>query len=265
MLSSSRSLILHSQATINLGNLWAYNKLTKGAAQQRQAFTKLMTSVSETLEFYAQDYPELVDELNRLRLDIRLVSKGVPITVPLDSASSHPVLTHEQGFSEQQYNAFTLLLRSAYKKVAMLCHPDRPGGSSELFKELTEAFETRDLTKITLMYTELSAGRNLYWQQSEQAVDHASTELARPQEQLKQLKSAPAFAIARYHVVGAFAQATKAMERQLKNEIVALLNELQYLTRNQNENECQSSTSEDLEQNQGSSQSESSEVETGAN
>ncbi len=262
--SSSNSLVLYSQATVNLGNLWAYTKLMGGAAQQRQAFTKLMATVTETLDMYAQDYPELIDELNRLRLDIRLVTKGVPVTAPLDSASAHPVLTHSPEYNEQQYNAFTHLLRSAYKKVAMLCHPDRPGGSAELFKELTEALETRDLSKITLMYTELSAGRNLYWQQSEQAVDHASTELARPQAQLKQLRSSPAFAIARYHVVGAFAQATRAMERHLKSEIVELLNELQYLTRNQNENECQSSTSEDLEQNQGSRQSES-EVEAGAN
>lgn len=230
-------LVSYGKATVNLANLYMFNLLMAGAERERTHLRSLQTQVFDIVNTYADKFPKYTEEVTRLRLEIRLETKGIPVTEAMDPAAARPPMLHDPQFNEQQYNAFTELLKKAYRKAAALAHSDR-GGNDEIFQEVKEAFKNRDLQALTAIFITLSAGRNLYWQQSDEGVEYASTEYERPKATRSLLQSSLVFAIARLHITGQAGKAMRAMEMHLCSEIQTLLTELQYL-RNKNENQNQ--------------------------
>lgn len=225
-------LVIQGRSYISLENLYVYRFLMDSAAKESKEYASLVKQVEIIVNSYADQLPELSEEVTRLKLEIRLATRGIPVTVPMDAATATPVLQSDPNFNEQQFNAHSEVLKKAYKKVAMLSHPDRQGGSVEAFNEVTEAYSRRDLSSLTEIYISLCKGRNLYWQQSTEGISYASTEFDRPRANLQLLKTNPIFTIARYHMAGKVHSAKQAMQRYLESEIVSLLTELSHLSRN---------------------------------
>lgn len=231
------SLILVDQK-IDLANLYVYNYLYSASKKEKAKTDKLIQYLDSVLAFYSKHHEKLCEERQRLRLEIRLITKGTPVTEPMDDLAESESITQYNQMTESQRIAFTELLKKAYKAVAMLCHPDREGGSVQVFQELEAAYADRDLTRINSMWLSLTKGRNLYWQSSEEGVDWASTELNRPMVTQEKLKSTPLYDIVRQHACGKVFKANALMHAYLKEEILKLMMELEHL-RNQNGNEIE--------------------------
>lgn len=221
-------IVLYKEASVNLANLWLYGLLKVGADKEKVRLRRLMDQVNSALSAQAKTLPDLENEVNRLKREIRLITKGTPVTEPLDPASMQPILKSDPNFNQQQYDAESVLLKQAYRLVAMLAHPDK-GGTQELFDEVRTAYLNRDLPTLTHLYLTLSKGRNLYWQQSDEGVEHMSNELERPRVITEKVKASPVYVIARLHIAGKAELAKELMEKYLKAEILSLLNELNYL------------------------------------
>lgn len=221
--------------TIDLPNLFVYNYLYNASKKEKEKTDKLIAYLDSVLSYYSTHHEKLCEERLRLRLEIRLITKGTPVTEPMtDLADSESIAAYNQ-MTESQRIAFTELLKKSYKAVAMLCHPDR-GGDPEVFKELEEAYRDRDLTRINSMWISLTRGRNLYWQSSEEGIEWASTELNRPMVTQEKLKSTPLYDIVRQHACGKIFKANALMHDYLKMEIFKLMKELDFL-RNPNGNQ----------------------------
>lgn len=238
---------------IHLENLFIYNTLMTAAKQEKEVYTSLVKRVDDLLDKYAKEYPDLLEEVARLKLEIRLHTKGTPTTEPMDAAAPAPVLRSDPNFSEQQYNAHSEALKRAYRKVATLAHPDR-GGTADAFKEVAQAYANRDLAHLTDIFIRLSKHGNLYWQQSEDGIYYASTELERPRAMMEKLKAQGTYAIARHHMTGAPWKAIWAMKEHLDNEIKTLQNELNYVkAENENRNRKENNSDIIIENESGAS------------
>lgn len=229
---------------IDLANLYVYNTLYKEGLAEKEKSKKLMQFIDRVLEIYSEYHEKLCSERRRLKLEIRLVTKGTPVTEPMSEIPE--TVQNYETLSESQRIAFTELLKKAYKKAASLCHPDK-GGDKDAFAELAEAYRHRDLVRVTAIYITLSRGRNLYWQASEEGIEWASTELNRPVVQQEKLKSTILYEIVRNHVSGRMLKANSLMSDYLVGEIRTLLTELDYL-RTQNGNQAKRSEEGEIEQ-----------------
>lgn len=228
-------IVLHSQATINLCNLYCYRLQMDGGKRAYARYKKTNKSVNDVLDRIANE-PEhelLSSEIKRLRLEIRMMTKGIPTTEPMTPVDERPVLRSDPFFNEQQYNTYTELLKRAFRKVAALAHPDK-GGDTDIFQQVLDAYEQRDLEFLTDIYIRLSTERNLYWQQSEAGLDHAISQMYRPSALEARMKAAPEFAVAQAYVQGNKLLANMLMALQLRDQIAALVKEINFL-RNQNE------------------------------
>jgi hypothetical protein len=193
-----------------------------------------MQFMDRVLEIYSEHHEKLCVERLRLKLEIRLITKGTPVTEPMSSIPE--TVENYDRLSESQRIAFTELLKKAYRAAAPLCHPDK-GGDTDVFAELSEAYRHRDLIRVTSIYITLSRGRNLYWQASEEGIEWASTELNRPTVQQEKLKSTILYDIVRNHVSGKVFKANNLMQEYLVGEIQILLNELDFLRTQNNGNQ----------------------------
>lgn len=84
--------------------------------------------------------PEEKRKLKELRARLRSLVQGIPLTEALDDdlgAETATVLS----------DAEQVLLRTAYRAAALLCHPDR-GGNAEDFVALNAAYKARDLRAV---------------------------------------------------------------------------------------------------------------------
>lgn len=199
-----------------------------GAASAQANYDALTNLVNDISDLYALRFSDLTEKIHDLKLQIRLITKGTPTTEALDSVSSEPSLRSDPAFNEQQYNAHSEMLKKAYRKVAPLTHPDL-GGDLETFKQVRSAYATRDLSRLINIYVTLAHASNLYWQQSEDGINYASTEFERFRVMTDRLKANPVFAIARYHMSGRAWLAERAMSDHLYSEIEKYSNELNYL------------------------------------
>jgi hypothetical protein len=224
------------EATINLANLWAFNTLRKESAKRKAEYLKLLEGMHLICEIYADKFPDILDKIKEIRLDIRLITRGTPVTEPMLDADE-PIFTDSH--SQQLYDAESALLKQAYKKAAQTTHPDRLGGNSDLFDLVNKAYKARDLAELTELYLFAVNKANLWWQQSTEAVLYATMEMERPRTQLNQLKATPLFKVSRYHTVGRFDLAEEAMQQHLLNEVSRLVGELNFLRSKQNGNKNQ--------------------------
>jgi hypothetical protein len=209
--------------------LWAYRRLRLLADTNRRRYEQAVAQVDRVLDKLAEEHcAEQLDKLDDLRRELRLLVKGTPLTEAITPADKEPILTHRPGFSQRQYDAETALLKNVYKKLAMMCHPDRPGGDREAWDEVEAAYAMRDINRLNAIYLTLVQGRNLYWQQSDGAY-HVSSEAERYNVEIERMKQTQPWKIARLYLSGAVNTAVDTLRLYLADQIAALLNEINYV------------------------------------
>ena len=214
---------------LNLGMIAAYNKLRSAAEKQRAYYNKVINQVNFVVGKLAEDFCEKeLDHIDELRRELRLITKGTPLTEALTPEDKEPLLTSNPGFSQRQYDAHTEVLKKAYRKLAMLCHPDREGGDQSVFQEVETAYAMRDLNRLNAIYLSIMQGRNLYWQQSE-GVYHVSSEYHRYGVELELLQQTAGWRATRLYLAGQVNSAVGIVQVYLRDKIAALINEINYV------------------------------------
>jgi hypothetical protein len=214
---------------LDLAMLAAYNKMRAAAEKQRTYYERVIKQVDHIVGRLANDYCEKeLLHIEDLQRELRLITKGTPLTEALSPDDKEPILTSTPGFSQRQYDAHTELLKKAYRKVAMLCHPDREGGDHSVFQEVEIAYKMRDLNRLNAIYLSILQGRNLYWQQSE-GVYHVSSEYHRYGVELELLQQTAGWRATRLYLAGQVNSAAEIVRVYLTDKVAALLNEINYV------------------------------------
>lgn len=213
---------------LDLGMIAAYRLIRARAEQARVKHVRLMKQIDHSLTKSVEPHEDLIAEMDRLKRELRLLTRGTPLTEALSPTEPQHIFKSDPLFNQRQHDAKTVLLVRAYRQLAMLCHPDRVGGDKQLFEEVKTAYNMRDLNRLTTIYLSIVEGRNLYWQQGEGAY-HYAVEAERYQVRMEMLRSQPEFIITRHYQSGQYSMAISFARDYLKGEIVALLNEINYL------------------------------------
>jgi hypothetical protein len=215
--------------------LAAYNKLRVAADKKREYYNRVIKQVDlivgRLAEAYCERELEIIEDLQR---ELRLITKGTPLTEALTPADREPILTSTPGFSQRQYDAHTEVLKRAYRKLAMLCHPDRDGGDQSVFQEVEVAYAMRDINRLNAIYLSIVQGRNLYWQQSE-GVYHVSSEYERYRVELELMQQTAGWRATRLYLAGQVNSAAEIVRIYLTDKIAALHCEINYIINQGNE------------------------------
>jgi hypothetical protein len=250
-------LVLYTEARIDIANLWLHSILMTSFRTEKPKVRKLIDQLNTLLTMYQKRFPDLIDKKTELQLEIRLLTRGTPVTEPMSVADCNAIgLDAAQGLSEQQKVAIGEILKKAYRKCAMICHPDR-GGDLEDFQELKEAYAAYDLQRITELYLLLSKKRNLFWQSTDEGVEFASTQLNRTQVQMAGMRASPQYRVVQYHIAGWPDRAQDSMRSILLSQIQTLMNELNYLRNNHGQGTKERNESIQIEGHQEESQGDS--------
>jgi hypothetical protein len=214
---------------LDIAMLAAYRKVRAAADKQREYYNRTVKQIDHIVNKLADEHCvaecERIDELQR---ELRLITKGVPLTEALTTDDKNPLLSTTPGFSQRQYDAHTQVLKNAYRKLAMLCHPDREGGDRQLWGEVEAAYGMRDIKRLNAIYLSIVQGRNLYWQQGE-GVYHVSSELERYRVELEMMKQTAGWRASRWFLAGAVNTAVEVVRAFMLERIAALLNEINYI------------------------------------
>jgi|SRR6478736_242280 len=208
--------------------LAAYRKLRMASDVQRLRYQKTVDQTNRIVDRLATEFCEVeLNEIERLRRELRLLVKGTPLIEELTPADKEPLLRSDPGFSQTQYDAHTAVLKRVYRKLAQKLHPDK-GGDRTVWDEVEVAFGMRDLNRLNAIWFSIIEGRNLYWQQSD-GVYHVSSEYHRYGVELELLKQTPGWRAARLHIAGSVNTAVDIVRLFLADKIAALLNEINYV------------------------------------
>jgi hypothetical protein len=212
---------------LDLAMLAAYRKVTGLARIARRHHDQLLQQIETILNRVADEYCTLeLEELERLKRELRLITKGTPLTEALTPEDKDPLLRHDPNFSQAQYDAETVLLKGIYRKLAMLAHPDR-GGDRTAWDEVEVAYNMRDVPRLNAIWFSIVEGRNLYWQQSS-GVYHSSNELQRYRVNIEKLKQTEGWRAARLYMANEVNSAVDVVRLHLADRIAALMNEINY-------------------------------------
>lgn len=213
---------------LNLAMLAAYRKVRFAADREREYHDRVVNQADLIVGKISEQHCEpLLDRIEDLRRQLRLITKGTPLTESLNEDDKEPLLTTTPGFNQRQYDAHTMLLKSLYRKLAMLCHPDR-GHDGTVFKEVETAYKQRDLYRMNTIYQTIVNGRNLYWQQSE-GVYHLSSEYERYRVHIVMLKQTDSWKAVTAYLSGQVNKAAEIVHQYLMGKIAALINEINYV------------------------------------
>ena len=214
---------------LDLAMLAAYHKLRAASEKQRKYYERVIKQVDHIVGRLAEDHCETeLERIEGLQRELRLITKGTPLTEALTSSDKEPILTSKPGFSQRQYDAHTELLKKAYRKAAMLCHPDREGGDHSVFQEVEVAYKMRDLNRLNAIYLSIIQGRNLYWQQSE-GLYHVSSEYHRYGVELELLQQTAGWRAVRLYLAGQVNSAAEIVRVYLTDKVASLINEINYV------------------------------------
>jgi hypothetical protein len=163
------------------------------------------------------------DRIKTIRQSIRNLTKGQVATYSIDSITDSLYL---ENTTEQLYVANQTLLKSTYKKLAQLTHPDKHAGCNNLFIAVNAAYRNKDLVYMQQLYVTLVNSKNLYWLQTK-GLSYCKQELERPQVSLTVLAKSPLYAICRMHATGNSKECSKLVlqEVNLVNEFDNLKNQ----------------------------------------
>lgn len=219
MSSASRDLVPIEHALVDLGALAEYRRLWRIVERERSRFYKLHEQTLKVLNLYLADLEES-RTIIELRRDIRRATRGTPATEAQESVVVGKIVSLG---SEQLWNAERQLVRTAFRAVAPLVHPDR-GGSTEMFQMVLAAYRTGDLTFLTEVYLKHTKG--VCWYGSNAALSYAKREIERPRMSTRILQSTEEFKVHRAHVSGNTAEAQKRALVYAKQAIIVLTREL---------------------------------------
>jgi hypothetical protein len=212
------------KAIIDLAHLHRYRLMWAQVVKERAKFKKLYEQVLTVCNLYFATQEELTKVVINLRRQIRLQTKGTPATIAQDSITTAGYIPNG---TEQLYNAQAHLLKTAYRILAPLVHPDR-GGSDKLFQEVQTAYRLKDYTFLQELYLRLVKD-NLYWRSSQDSVLYCQQEIERPGMSLQLLQQTYEFQIVRTHVLGKQKEAHRLAQERLAALIVELQRELSYM------------------------------------
>lgn len=213
---------------LDLGMIAAYHKIRTAADKRRVGHVRLHKQVDQIIGRLAEEHCvrelDLIEELQR---ELRLITKGTPVTEALTPDDKEPIMTSQPGFSQRQYDALTQVIKRVYRKLAMLCHPDR-GGDIVVFQEVEVAYGMRDINRLNAIYLSIVEGRNLYWQQSS-GVYHVSTELQRYGVEEELLKQTAGWRATRLYLAGQVNNAADIVKIYLTDKAASLLSEINFV------------------------------------
>src|SRR5689334_1960051 len=95
--------------------------LARAFAVRMSLFTTLILETPERLEYYRS---------------------GNLVEIVWKNLEEINFLAEHSGYSAEEIRSSRLALDEAYKKARLRLHPDKPGGSHELFVELEKAYKT---------------------------------------------------------------------------------------------------------------------------
>jgi flagellar basal body rod protein FlgB len=221
--SSSNMLPVRvEQSSIDLRRLAQFPRELAQLRKAREGFNRLHEQVVNICNDYAKKFPELSDEIKRLRLEIRNLTKGTPVTEAQDSPKT--IQSDIAGFKNSELqNVNSMFLKKAYRILAQLTHPDR-GGDPELFDEVHKAYKARDIVFLTELYITLHKSKDPFWV-SRSSKEWIEVEKKRPAVNKMKLQSTPEFVIAHLHMSGNTAAAESAMRNYMQMVIAALIAE----------------------------------------
>lgn len=231
--------LIQRYAQFDLVNYFLYLKREPKIHQARSRYLKLYRQVLHIVNtLYAEQ--DGVATVIRLRREIRLATRGTPVTAAQESVTAAGYVSMG---TEALYNSESFLVKIAYRKVAPLVHPDR-GGSAELFASVNAAYRLNDLTYLQELFLKLVVDCPL-WRASKEAQSYIDQEIKRPDVSLRILQTTPEFKIAKLFLSGHEEEAKAKASLRLKELIVVLNAELQYLLTNSFSNEKKESNNED--------------------
>lgn len=234
----STALVVASQAKVDIASAAEYRRVFATVRAHRERYYALHRQVlSIANSYFEQD--SRYDFVVQLRRDIRLATKGTPVTHEQDTITEAAYVSYG---TEQLYNAETHLVTAMYKKVRSLVHPDL-GGDVELFQLVNTAYRLRDLTFLQETYWLLTKGADLDWQATS-GLEWARQEVQRPNVSLTMLKTTPEFAIAQAHMVGRVDEAKALAGLRMSELVVELTAELNHLTNPRSSNGNKGSSKE---------------------
>ncbi|MGD0511245.1 MAG: hypothetical protein ABSA33_05390, partial [Candidatus Micrarchaeaceae archaeon] len=163
---TSTALVRADKARIDLAAIHHYALMWQKVLKARSRYTDLYNQVLRICNTYYDEEESLKDIVVGLRREIRMQTKGTPATIAQDSITGAGFIPKG---TEQLYNAQQHLLKSAYRMVAQLVHPDRPNGSHELFQEVVTAYRLGDMTFLQELWLRLTQD-TLFWRSSTDAI-----------------------------------------------------------------------------------------------
>ena len=223
---TSTALVVFDKARIDLVALHHYRLLWAKVLKERARYKKLYSQVLFVCNAYYAEEEGLCDLVKTVRRDIRMQTRGTPATIAQDSITVAGFIPNG---TEQLYNAQAHLLKNAYRMLAPLVHPDRKGGSDELFQQVVTAYRLKDFTFLQELYIMLTKD-SLFWRSSQDAIAYCEQETERPSMSIQMLQQTAEFKIVRAHVQGNTKMAQSYAKRRLTALVVELQRELQHMT-----------------------------------
>lgn len=231
---------------LNLAMIAAYHKLRAASDIQRLRYTRTIDQVNSLLNRVSEEHCEAeLNEIERLQRELRLITKGTPVTEALMPEDKEPVLLSDPNHNQRQYDAETQLLKVTYRKLAQRLHPDK-GGDIDTWSEVDVAYKMRDINRLNAIWFSITEGRNLYWQQSS-GVYHVSSEYQRYDVELEMLKQTPGWRATRLYLAGQVNTAVDLVRLYLLDKIAALMNEINYVITKDTQNGKEGKRDQDLQ------------------
>lgn len=216
--------LIPADHVVSLAKLWHYGARYREMMKRRQKYFKLYDTSITLAGTYLEEMEE-AQTILRLRRDIRLATKGTPMTIEQDSCQIAGYVSMQ---TESLYNAQSYMVKDAWRKIAPLVHPDRRGGDTELFQSALAAYRLKDLTFLQDLYVQLHKD-NVFWRCSADADYYLETELARPKVSLHRLQSKPEYQIVMLHQSGK-PELARDFARMIARKLIVMLQaELHYL------------------------------------
>jgi hypothetical protein len=216
------NIVPFEQSSVDLALLAHFTILQKRMLLARARYAKLYKSVLDVANTYYADDP-LSDVVVRLRREIRLATKGTPLTIEQSAITAGGYVSFG---TEQLFNAQSHMAKAMYRKLAPLVHPDH-GGDLELFQLVNAAYHLRDLTFLQETYFFLTKD-TVFWRCRE-GINYMQQEIQRPEVSLRMLQNRVEFKITRLHLQKQFTLAAEMAQENLKRLVIELQNELTYL------------------------------------
>ncbi len=212
---------------LSLPDIALYHMIKGGAEKERIKHKKLAAQVDTIVSKLAEPLENELALIEDLQRQLRLHTKGVPLTESLTPDDREPLLTTAANFNQAQHDALSVILKRIYKKLAQLVHPDK-GGSVEAFQEIEIAYKMRDINRLNAIYFTVLQGRDLYWQQNA-GLYHVSSEMERYKVEIQMLQQTPAFKASSLYLQGQVNKAQELVRSYLQAKARALQMEINHV------------------------------------